>query len=90
MVPILDIVNELLTNTESGLNPAEIIDAWVMIKFFFFSISALSKSRLKVCLFFHILLFFLLLAKLSADIFDRLDIFILEIEELEIPKVALS
>jgi hypothetical protein len=28
-----------------------------------------------------------MLAKLSADIFDRLDIFILEIEELEIPKV---
>ena len=49
--------------------------------------SAQSKSRLKACLFFHILLFFLMLAKLSADIFDRLDIFILEIEELEIPKV---
>ena len=28
-----------------------------------------------------------MLAKLSADIFDRLDIFILELEELEIPKV---
>lgn len=31
-----------------------------------------------------------MLAKLSADIFDRLDIFILEIEELEIPKVIAS
>ncbi|KAI9560988.1 protein jagunal isoform X2 [Daphnia magna] len=51
-----------------------------------YRISAQSKSRLKACLFFHILLFFLMLAKLSADIFDRLDIFILEIEELEIPK----
>merc|ERR1712116_55407 len=51
-----------------------------------YRISALSKSRLKICFFFHFLLFFLLLAKLSADIFDRLDIFILEIEELEIPK----
>ena len=49
--------------------------------------SAQSKSRLKACLFFHILLFFLMVAKLSADIFDRLDIFILELEELEIPKV---
>ena len=29
-----------------------------------------------------------MLAKLSADIFDRLDIFILELEELEIPKVC--
>lgn len=30
-----------------------------------------------------------MLAKLSADILDRLDIFILEIEELDIPKVSL-
>lgn len=29
-----------------------------------------------------------MLAKLSADIFDRLDIFIMELEELEIPKVS--
>jgi len=28
-----------------------------------------------------------MLAKLSADIFDRLDIFIMELEELEVPKV---
>lgn len=28
-----------------------------------------------------------MLAKLSADILDRLDIFILEIEELQVPKV---
>lgn len=51
-----------------------------------YRISAQSKSRLKACLFFHILLFFLMLAKLSADIFDRLDIFIMELEELEVPK----
>jgi len=55
-----------------------------------YRISALSKSRLKACLFLHILLFFLLLTKLSADIFDRLDIFILEIEELEVPKVSIG
>lgn len=49
--------------------------------------SAQNKSRLKYCIFFHYLLFFAMLAKLSADILDRLDIFILEIEELQIPKV---
>nr|CAI5858356.1 unnamed protein product [Callosobruchus analis] len=48
--------------------------------------SALNKSRLKYCIFFHYLLFFAMLAKLSADILDKLDIFILEIEELAIPK----
>ena len=48
----------------------------------------LSKSRLKVCLTVHFLLFFIMLTKLSADILDRIDYFILEIEELEIPKVG--
>ncbi|KAJ8950361.1 hypothetical protein NQ314_007896, partial [Rhamnusium bicolor] len=51
-----------------------------------YQISALNKSRLKYCIFFHYLLFFAMLAKLSADILDKLDIFILEIEELSIPK----
>lgn len=50
-----------------------------------FRCSALNKSRLKYCIFFHFLLFFAMLAKLSADILDRLDIFILEIEELHVP-----
>lgn len=50
-----------------------------------YQISAQNKSRLKYCIFFHYLLFFAMLAKLSADILDRLDIFILEIEELQIP-----
>lgn len=49
-------------------------------------ISVLNKSRLKYCIFFHALLFFVMMAKLSADILDRLDVFILEIEELEIPQ----
>jgi hypothetical protein len=31
-----------------------------------------------------------MLAKLSADILDRLDIFILEIEELQVPEVCLQ
>lgn len=65
-------------------------NAHFFFHFFVLDFSAQSKSRLKACLFFHILLFFLMLAKLSADIFDRLDIFILEIEELEIPKVIAS
>ncbi|XP_069695953.1 protein jagunal [Periplaneta americana] len=51
-----------------------------------YQISALNKSRLKYCIFFHYLLFFAMLAKLSADILDRLDIFILEIEELQVPE----
>ncbi|KAK5639526.1 hypothetical protein RI129_012018 [Pyrocoelia pectoralis] len=54
-----------------------------------YQISALNKSRLKYCIFFHYLLFFGMLAKLSADILDRLDIFILEIEELSIPSPLL-
>lgn len=51
-----------------------------------YQISAQNKSRLKYCIFFHYLLFFAMLTKLSADILDRLDIFVLEIEELEVPK----
>lgn len=47
----------------------------------------MNKSRLKYCIFFHHLLFFVMLAKLSADILDKLDIFILEIEELRVPQV---
>lgn len=51
-----------------------------------YQISALNKSRLKYCVFFHHMLFLVMLAKLSADILDKLDIFILEIEELQIPQ----
>ncbi|XP_022118691.1 protein jagunal [Pieris rapae] len=51
-----------------------------------YQISALNKSRLKYCVFFHHVLFLAMLAKLSADILDKLDIFILEIEELQIPQ----
>lgn len=52
---------------------------------FFPTCSLLNKSRLKYCIFFHALLFFVMLAKLTSDILDRLDIFVLEIEELEVP-----
>lgn len=57
-----------------------------LILLFYFSV--LNKSRLKCCIFFHYLLFIVMLAKLSADILDKLDIFILEIEELSIPQVC--
>lgn len=61
---------------------------YFFIKFSYcFIYSAQNKSRLKYCIFFHFILFFIMLAKLSADILDKLDIFVLEIEELEIPKV---
>ncbi|XP_053969588.1 protein jagunal [Anastrepha ludens] len=48
-------------------------------------ISLLNKSRLRCCIFFHALLSFVMMAKLTSDILDRLDIFVLEIEELEVP-----
>ncbi|CAG0891393.1 unnamed protein product [Cyprideis torosa] len=51
-----------------------------------YKLSARNKSRLKVAAFFHVILIVAMLCKLSADILDRLDIFILEIEELYIPK----
>uniref|UniRef100_A0A336LZA1 CSON008940 protein n=1 Tax=Culicoides sonorensis TaxID=179676 RepID=A0A336LZA1_CULSO len=49
-------------------------------------ISLINKSRLKYCIFFHYLLFTVMLIKLAPDILDRLDIFILEVEELYVPK----
>ncbi|CAG7835580.1 unnamed protein product [Allacma fusca] len=51
-----------------------------------YSLSAQNKSRLKTCIFCHLLLFFVMVLKISPVILDRLDIFLLEIEELEIPK----
>ncbi|KAK8400096.1 hypothetical protein O3P69_003056 [Scylla paramamosain] len=47
---------------------------------------ALNKSRLRKCVFSHLLLALLMLIKMVPDILDRLDIFILEIEELEVPQ----
>jgi len=51
-----------------------------------YQISALNKSRLKFCILLHYLLFAILLLKLSDEILDRLDIFILELQELYVPK----
>nr|ADD38092.1 Protein jagunal [Lepeophtheirus salmonis] len=52
-------------------------------------ISAQTKSRLKWSVLFHYVLGFILFAKLVPDILDRLGIFVLEIEELLIPKAKL-
>lgn len=51
-----------------------------------YHVSVVNKSRLKSCIFLHFLLFLLMCLKLSQDVLDRLDVFIMEIEELEIPK----
>ncbi|MCL4138497.1 UNVERIFIED_CONTAM: hypothetical protein GTU68_020583, partial [Idotea baltica] len=50
------------------------------------SFIALNKGRLRKCIFSHLLLGLLMIAKLVPDILDRLDIFVLEIEELEVPQ----
>ncbi|GAB6027808.1 hypothetical protein CHUAL_002038 [Chamberlinius hualienensis] len=51
-----------------------------------YQISAINKSRLKICIFAHFLLCILMCAKLAEDVLDSMDIFIMEIAELEIPK----
>ncbi|XP_013788704.1 protein jagunal-like [Limulus polyphemus] len=51
-----------------------------------YHVSALYKQRLRFCIFMHSLLFLVMCAKLLEDVLDRLDVFILEIEELYIPK----
>ncbi|OTF78732.1 jagunal-like protein, partial [Euroglyphus maynei] len=50
------------------------------------SFSAISKHYLRVTFYLHFLLYLLIILKLSEDILDRMDIFILELQELEIPK----
>ncbi|XP_043225240.1 protein jagunal-like [Amphibalanus amphitrite] len=51
-----------------------------------YKVSAQTKTRLKCCLFFHLLLAIVMLLKLLPDILDKLNIFILEVEELEMPQ----
>lgn len=51
-----------------------------------YQVSAQNKYRLKVCLFVHLLLFIFMAVKLVPDILDKLNVFILEVEELEVPK----
>ena len=56
----------------------------LIIKYF----SSQNKSRLKSSIIIHFLLFVVMVLKLLPEILDKLDIFILEIEELLIPKVT--
>ena len=49
--------------------------------------SEVNKNRLKWAISIHFYLLFLMITKLSPDILDRLDIFVLELEELFVPKV---
>jgi len=48
-----------------------------------------NKSRLKWNIFAHALLFVLMAMKLLPEVLDKLDVFILEVEELLIPKPQL-
>jgi len=45
-----------------------------------------NKNRLKWAISVHFYLLFLVLSKLTPDILDRLDVFVLELEELFVPK----
>lgn len=56
---------------------------------FCFMFSASYKQWLKFCFIMHYLLLGLMLTKLADDILDRLDIFVLELQELNIPKPLL-
>ena len=49
--------------------------------------SAQTKSRLKWSILVHALMTLVMLAKLMPEILDRIDIFVLEVEELFLPKV---
>ncbi|UXI22050.1 hypothetical protein NH340_JMT07993 [Sarcoptes scabiei] len=50
------------------------------------SSSILAKHYLKITFYLHFLLYLIIILKLSEDILDRMDIFILELQELAIPK----
>ncbi|CAN7983589.1 unnamed protein product [Ixodes pacificus] len=54
-----------------------------------YQVSAVYKSRLKTSMLLHFLLSLMMCAKLVEDVLDRLDVFILELEELYIPKPLL-
>lgn len=49
--------------------------------------SARTKSLLSKFLYLHVFLALVLLAKLCPNILDRMDIFVLALEELNVPKV---
>ena len=43
------------------------------------------KARLKWAIFSHYLLLFVMILKLTPEVLDRLDVFVLEVEELFVP-----
>jgi len=45
-----------------------------------------NKDRLKWSIFIHYMLLFLMLTKLMPEVLDKLDVFVLEVEELFVPK----
>ncbi|UYV60130.1 JAGN1 [Cordylochernes scorpioides] len=47
--------------------------------------SPIYKSRLRFCLLMHLMIWVLMLAKLTPSLLDRFNIFILQVEELYIP-----
>ena len=57
------------------------------VKCFCLFFSAQTKSRLKWSILVHALMTLVMLAKLMPEILDRIDIFVLEVEELFLPKV---
>ena len=57
------------------------------VKCFCLYFSAQTKSRLKWSILVHALMTLVMLAKLMPEILDRIDIFVLEVEELFLPKV---
>jgi len=50
---------------------------------------AQNKNRLKWTIFFHYIMVFVIISKLMPDILDKVDVFILEVEELFVPKPLL-
>jgi hypothetical protein len=49
--------------------------------------SAQTKTRLKWSILFHLTMTCVMIGKLLPEILDRIDVFVLEVEELFLPKV---
>ena len=95
MERIIPTVSEWLTAIPQGMSALYCIVLYCIVLygkllthccFLFASSSAESKRCLKNSFYLHFLLYLLVVFKLLEDILDRLDIFILELQELRIPK----
>nr|ACO15019.1 jagunal [Caligus clemensi] len=73
--------------TVSGTDGDDYLHREQIVKQYY--ISSQTKTRLKWSVLFHYALGFILLAKFLPDALDKLGIFVLEIEELLIPKAKL-